>query len=85
MVDVIIHYERSASDSQWLYQRESLETLYLQAKIYWGEGDFSKAMQLYSDLLEASETHLGHFDDLTTKASQELKLVQNRSKQYQRN
>jgi hypothetical protein len=84
MVEVIILYEKSAYDSQWPSQRESLETLHLQATILWEEGDFSNAIQRYRDLLQACETHLGHFDDLTTKALQELRNVQDRSNRHLR-
>jgi len=84
MVEVIILYEKSAYDSQWPSQRESLETLHLQATILWEKGDFSNAIQRYRDLLQACETHLGHFDDLTTKALQELRNVQDRSKRHLR-
>jgi len=62
MVEVIILYEKSAYDSQWPSQRESLETLHLQATILWEKGDFSNAIQRYRDLLQACETHLGHFE-----------------------
>jgi hypothetical protein len=84
IVEAIILYEKSAYDSQWPSQRESLETLHLQAAILWEEGDFSNAIQHYKDLLQACETHLGHFDELTTKTLQELMNVQDRSKRYQR-
>lgn len=82
MVDVIILYEESAYDGQWPSQRESLETLHLQAKILWEDGDFSNAIQRYKVLLQACESHLGHFDDLTTKALEELRNVQDRSKRH---
>jgi hypothetical protein len=84
MVEVIIHHEKNAYDSQWPSQRESLETLHLQATIFWGEGDFSNAIQHYKNLLQACEIHLGHFDDLTATAMQELRNVQDRSKRYER-
>jgi hypothetical protein len=84
IVEVIILYEKSAYDSQWPSQRESLETFHLKATILWEEGDFPNAIQHYKDLLRACETHLGHFDELTTKTLQELMNVQDRSKRYQR-
>lgn len=83
MVEIVILYEKNAYDSQWPSQRESLETLHLQATVFWEEGDFSNAIQRYKDPLQAYEIHLGHFDDLTATALQELRNVQDRSKRYQ--
>ena len=83
MDDVIVLYEESAYDGKWPSQRESLETLHLQTKILWEDGDFSNAIQRYKVLLQACESHLGHFDDLTTKALEELRNVQDRSKRHQ--
>jgi hypothetical protein len=40
IVEFIILYEKSAYDSQWPSQRESLETLHLQAMILWKRGIF---------------------------------------------
>jgi ankyrin repeat protein len=82
LVKVIIDYEK-AYDNKWPSQRESLKTLHLQATIFWEEGDFSKAIECYINLLQQCETHLGHFDNMTATISQELKIVQYRSKRQQ--
>jgi hypothetical protein len=49
MVEMVILYEKNAYDSQWPSQRASLETLHLQATIFWEEEDFSNAIQRYKD------------------------------------